>query len=201
MTGTHPDELDLLSYVEGDLGGAARDSVIQHVATCPDCGTRVRELESAREVLRAASPLEFPRDQAALELPPRPEERRVYVSPMRLATVLAPVAAVVALVIGLANLPSGGDDAGGGAGDAAMEAERDAAGGAAEEGAATDIATERPVAAVRGPAPEVAALLRREGFAARVASSNRVVVTDAAAAEVIRALQSRPGGRVEVIVP
>jgi hypothetical protein len=204
MAGTHPDELDLFAYVEGDLGGRERDSVARHLPTCADCGSRIRELEHARDVLRAAPALELPADRATLELPRRTDERRVYVSPMRLATVLAPVAAVVTLIVAVASLTSGGDDAGesaGGGGDAAMEAqppggteETDEAGGAEAASAPSTVLVRR----VQGPPEEVAAALRSRGLDADVVD-NKVVVRDAEPRVVRRALASRPRGSVRVL--
>jgi hypothetical protein len=203
MAGTHPDELDLFAYVEGDLGSTERDSVARHLPTCTDCGSRIRELEHARDVLRAAPALELPADRATLELPRRADERRVYVSPMRLATVLAPVAAVVTLIVALASLTSGGDDAGesAGGGDTAMEAqapggteETDEAGGAEASSAPSTVLVRR----VQGPPEEVAAALRTRGLDADVVD-NKVFVRDAEPRAVRRALASRPRGSVRVL--
>ncbi len=55
-------------------------------------------------------------------------------------------------------------------------------------------------ASVEGPPREVARLLRRQGFDARVVDST-VLVRDAEAEEVRRALVGRPAGPVPVIVP
>lgn len=200
MAGIHPDELDLLSYAEGDLGGTKRASVAEHVAACPDCGSRIRELERARDVLRAAPALEFPAHRrTTAELPRRADERRVYVSPMRLVTVLTPIAAVIALVVALASLPTGGEDSGG-AGAEATPAQGDAGGAeAGEEAGATELsASARLVRRVEGPADEVAAVLRSRGFDAAVVDG-AVVVRNANQSAVRAALASRPRGPVRVV--
>lgn len=212
MAGTHPDELNLLSYVEGELRDSEHDSVATHVRACPECSSHVRELEAARDVLRAAPPLELPAHRASLDLPARPEERRVYVSPLRFVTVLAPVAAVIAVVVALTGLPTRDDaengasrDAGGGAlPTAPAEAESGAAAGedsstlsSGEPGGSSG--ARQLVARVQGPPGRVARVLRRHGYEVFVVDRS-VVVRNAKPAEVRRALADERRGRVEVAV-
>jgi anti-sigma factor RsiW len=208
MAGTHPDELNLLSYVEGELRVTERDSVAAHVRECTECSSRVRELETARDVLRAAPPLEFPAHRAALDLPARTDKRRVHVSPMRFVTVLAPIAVVIALVVA-SGLPTGDDAENGSsrdAGGARATAPTNAPSGAAEGEEATTLASDerggpddadRLVARVEGPPRRVARVLRQRGYEAFLLNGT-VVVRDAKAAQVKRALADERRGRVEV---
>ncbi len=54
MRSTCPSEGERLRLVEGTLGGSDRERVESHVATCEDCGARVRALERLTEALRGA---------------------------------------------------------------------------------------------------------------------------------------------------
>jgi hypothetical protein len=211
MAGTHPDELNLLSYVEGELRDSEHDSVAAHVRACPECSSHVRELEAARDVLRAAPPLELPAHRASLDLSARPEERRVYVSPLRFVTVLAPVAAVIAVVVALTGLPTRDDaedgasrDAGGGALTAPAEAESEAGAGedantlsSGEQAGSSEAG--QLVARVEGPPRRVARVLRQRGYEVFLLDGT-VVVRDARAAAVRRALADQARGPVEVAV-
>jgi hypothetical protein len=91
----------------------------------------------------------------------------------------------------------------------AEEAGQDAGGEAAPEAATTTAAATdeyrvllmEEVASVQGPPGEVARLLRRKGFTARVADGGGVVVQDTNKAAVRKALVGRPAGPVPVFVP
>ena len=159
----------------------------------------MREVELGRTALHTAPRLELSargRDAITEAIGREPRERRLYVSPMRLVTIFAPVAAIVVGVVALANVDFGGDDQADRAGEAAQTAE------AREEGAGAGAGADAlagVVVSVQGPPREVAALLRQRGFAARV-ESGAVVVTGADPASVREALASRPRGAVEVRV-
>ena len=208
MTDTHPDEVDLFSYVEDDLGATRRDAVAAHVAACERCAADVRRLEAAREALRTAPLLELPptRRQALMrELPPQPGRvRSPALSPKRLLAVLTPVAAVFAVVLVLTT----GDDVrefGGGAGGGGAAQERavpEAAG--AEDSAAAPPASASAAPApsalrlVAGPPERTAAFLRKRGYDAR-ALKGSVRVRDVANVERLRrALLTLPPGPVPV---
>jgi Putative zinc-finger len=212
MAGTHPGEPNLLSYVEGDLNGAEHEAVAAHVHACPDCGSRVRELERARDLLRAAPALELPAHRAALDLPPREDERRVYVSPMRFVTLLAPVAAVIAIVVALTGLPTGNDDENGASRDAGGAAETtapaEAESGGTEDAKSPTVPSDgttaltdarRLVTRVEGPPRRVVGVLRQRGYEVFL-QDGTVVVRNAKAAEVRQALADQPRGRVNVAI-
>ena len=118
MAEPHPDEVQLLAFVERDLATGEHDDVANHLRSCPACAGTVGELASARAALRAAPILDLPRDarnRISAGLDTRPPARRAYVSPMRLVTILAPAAVVVAVVAAVASLdgPGGRGDADG----------------------------------------------------------------------------------------
>ena len=54
MAEKHPDELELLSFVEEELDDDARHEVAEHLVACRSCTDQVRRLEAGREALRAA---------------------------------------------------------------------------------------------------------------------------------------------------
>lgn len=213
MSELHPSELELLAHVEGELEEAERERVTAHVVGCSTCAGTVAELEAARAALRSSPLLEPPpelrrrlSDDLDLHTPPR----RVYVSSMRLVTLLAPVAIVFALVAAVAALQraGGGDEMGGGGGGeaartTAAQGSDDAGGGAGEpttegaaegaEGAAT------PLLSVAGPPGEVVARLRARGLDARL-EDGRVVVRGGPPSAVRRALAGRPSGDVDVLL-
>jgi hypothetical protein len=201
----HPDELDLLVYVdEGATTGRGRE-VAAHVAGCDSCGTAVRELQAARSALRSAPRLHLPADRRAAisrALDAHTTARRSYVSPMRFATLLAPVAVAAAIAVAVVQLGDGGGD------ESAGRVEQPAADRAAPEasaGGGQDAATmegaraPEAVRRVAGPAAEVVGVLRSEGLTARL-SGGRVVVSNATPAEVEDALADRANGPVPVVV-
>jgi hypothetical protein len=208
MDGAHPDELDLLAYVEEDLPGERRVSVAEHVAGCPACADSVRQLETARHALRSAPVLELPEARRAAVLAglrERPTRRRPAWRPRIVAPALA-TAAVAAVVAGVVLTV----DWNGGAREESARVTAPAAAEEAEEGgdagapASTDGETRSlaagAVRSVEGPPPEVARFLRRQGFDARVVDS-AVEVRRADPDAVVRALADRPDGPVLVLVP
>jgi hypothetical protein len=212
MAEKHPDELELLAYVEEDLPADARRDVVEHLVTCRACAESVRRLEVGRDALRAAPVLELPadvREEALAGLPERRDPWRPFRPVRRAILVAAPVAAAAAFVgvffFAATQLGGGGDDAD--SGEAAQVAE-DAGGGAdaAETGRAEDADTSAqaletkgpPVVSVAGPPAEVVRTLRREGIDAEVVDG--AVVADARSGEVEAALADRRAGPVEVYV-
>jgi anti-sigma factor RsiW len=204
VTGTHPEDVELFDYVEGDLPAERRAGLEVHLATCAQCSEEVARMQAGREALRESQFLHLPprrRDAIFLNLPAqrRAPGRSPALSPKRLLAILTPVAAVAAVVAALVTtgaLEGGGG--GGGAGQAgatfgAAEAEtsRQASGG----GKAFD-----QLLKVAGPADKVAALLREKGFDARAVGNNRVEVRNATKAQVERALSSRRTGKVRIVI-
>lgn len=206
MDGSHPDELDLLAYVEEDLAEARTLAVAEHLAACRACADSVRRLESARHALRSAPLLELPAERRAAVLaglPARAPRRRFRWRPRVIAPALA-TAAVAAVIAGVVFTVDGN---GGGGEEAAQPAARATAPGAGEEekaGTTTEgdkAALAQGLRPVQGPPRDVALYLRRKGFDARVVDST-VRVRDADPDAVMRALADRPSGRVRVeVVP
>jgi hypothetical protein len=104
----HPSEIELLELVEDDLDPPARAAVEAHVASCPQCGATVSQLEQARAALRAAPLPELPPERQAeifASLGPQERERSgilgFFSSPKRIALVAAPVAAAVVAVVAI----------------------------------------------------------------------------------------------------
>lgn len=204
VTGTHPEDIELFDYVEGDLRADRRAALEVHLASCARCSEQVARVQAGREVLRGSQFLQLPprrREGVFLNLP---EQRRApgrspAFSPKQLLAILTPIAVVTAIVVALVSsggLGSGGGEAGGvGAGGEA----------AGTTNAATDLGGGReaaPAFSVSGSATAVAAELRRKGFDAR-AAGNRVEVRNATRAEVRRALGDRhtlSAGGVEIVI-
>ena len=210
MDGAHPDELELLEFVEEELIEPRKAALAEHVAACSRCAESVRQLETARYALGSAPLLELPgetREAALAALPERSVRRGWSWRPRLAVPAIAATAAVAAVVAGV--VLTGGFDREEGRQSAEVatlseEAGQDAAGAAApEESATTDMSRallDNEAASVEGPPREVARMLRRQGFDARDVDST-VLVQDAEAEEVRRALVGRPAGPVPVIVP
>jgi len=202
VTGTHPNEIELFDYVEGDVTGDRRAQLEAHLASCAECAEHVARVTAGRESLRAAQFLQLPprrREAIFLNLPEqrRGAARSPAMSPKRLLAVLTPIAAVAAVVAALVTTTGnqGGGEAGatGGGGSAA------ARGTQTKESAQMDQSAKGPTLLVAGPAEEVAAELRQKGFDAQ-AVGNRVEVRGATRAEVERALANRRTGRVRIVI-
>jgi anti-sigma factor RsiW len=209
MDGAHPEELDLLAYVEDDLPAERRVSVAEHVAGCLACADAVRQLETARHVLRSAPLLELPEERRSAVLAglrERPTRRRPAWRPRIVAPALA-TAAVAAFVAGIVLTVDwnggGGEEAADLAAPTAVQEE--SAGQTAPEAAAgageNRTSALDAVLSVEGPPGEIARFLRSKGFDARVVDST-VRVRNANPAAVMRALADRPRGPVVVeVVP
>src|SRR6185503_18624798 len=98
MSTTHPSDVELFEYVEGELDGPAAARVRLHVDSCPICAAAIARSDRGRDALRASPILELPesarrtlRDQLGEQEPP-PERPRRW-SAGRLAAILAPIAA------------------------------------------------------------------------------------------------------------
>ena len=200
VIGTHPEDVDLFDYVEGELSADRRAEVETHLASCATCAEQLALVQSGKDALRESQLLQLPpalREAISTSLPMqrRAPGSRPGLSPRRLLALLTPVAAVAAVVVVLVSsgvFETSGDDAASSAAAGAtsqLQAE-DQAGGAEAAG---------PVLKVAGPATNVADELRRKGIRARVVG-NSVEVRDATRAEVQRALANRGMGRIEVVL-
>jgi anti-sigma factor RsiW len=198
VSGTHPDEIQLLDYVEEDLDSASRGVVEAHLAGCPECAEQISRLEAGREALRGAPMLEAP-EHIRPELPERPSARRFTLRPRRLVAVLAPVAVVAAVVAVVATTdPSQNEGDEGQRAAAAQTTAADSAEGGAEA-APSQALSATTVRSVAGPAQEVFQALLAQGFDAR-RLDDRVEVRGATRERVEVALAERPNGPVEVVV-
>ena len=210
MAEKHPDEIELLSYVEEELPTDARQDVAEHLVACRSCAQHVRRLETSRTALRAAAPLELSDERRARMLAALPERRepRSFTRPLkRFLVIAAPVAAAAALIgVVVVNGPYGGGDDSGDAGEAAQAEEgggQDAAEMEQSTGAADQTApltTGTLVRNVAGPASAVVDLLAAEGISAEVNPDDGSVTAQGTAADVRAALEGRPGGIVAVYV-
>ena len=209
MAEKHPDEFELLSYVEEELARDARQEVAEHLVACRSCAEHVRRLEAGRTVLRAAPPLELSDERRARMLAALPERREPWSfrRPLkRVLVIAAPVAAAAALIgVVVVNAPYGSDngdngaaaDAGGDAAEAGGGVEMEQSTGATDQTAPLSITLVRKVA---GPASTVVNLLEAEGIAAEVNPADGSVIAQGNAADVRAALEGRPGGIVAVYV-
>jgi anti-sigma factor RsiW len=198
VTETHPEEVDLFDYVEGDLPADRRAAIEVHLATCATCAEQVGLVQAGKDTLRESQFLHLPPRRREAIFMNLPEQRRApgrspALSPKRLLAILTPIAAVAAVVVALVSsggIGTNGDAGGGSAAATSAQQMQDQAGGA--ERAA-------PVMKVAGPATAVVDELRRKGLAARVVG-NSVEVRDATRAEVQRALENWRTGGVEVVL-
>jgi hypothetical protein len=206
VTGTHPEDVDLFDYVEGELPAARLEQLEAHLASCARCTEQVGRVRAGRDVLRESQLLELSpqRRQAILaSLPERPAPRRRFsVTPKRALTVLVPVAAVGAVV---AAIVTTGEFSGSGSGGGGITARAEAAqtssqasGGGGEAAPTTDQAFERALLTSGSPAA-VAAELRRKAIDARVVGDH-VEVHGATRAEVRQALGKRREGSVRIVI-
>ena len=201
VAGTHPNEIELFDYVEGDVTGDLKAQLEAHLASCAECAEHVARVTEGRESLRAAQFLQLPprrREAIFLNLP---EQRRGAVrspamSPKRLLAVLTPIAAIVAVVVALVSTTGNGNQ--GGEAAATSAGGGTARGTATKESAPADQATYSQLL-VSGSAEQVAAQLRQKGFDAQVVR-NRVEVRNATRAQVLRALANRRTGRVRIVI-
>jgi anti-sigma factor RsiW len=197
VSGTHPDEIQLLDYVEDELDTASRGVVDAHLAGCAECADQISRLEAGREALRSAPMLEAPAGLLG-ELPEQARPARRSFRPRRAIAILAPVAAiagVVAIVATTSPDEGGGDEAARAVG---AQTAADSAEGEGLEAAPTQAFSPATVRSVAGPAREVVQVLLAKGFEAR-RLDGRVEVRGATPETVEIALADRPNGPVEVI--
>jgi anti-sigma factor RsiW len=179
MAGTHPEDVELLAYVDEELDATRAGEIAAHMRTCETCASQVRDLAAARDALRAAPLLHLPAKRRssiigglpAPDQPARARPRRL----LALVTVLLVVAAVLAVVAAQENGPTVGGEAERAAEQAPSqtgETGRDRTGeaGRADDRAVPEAALSGapPVARVDGPPTRVADFLREQGYDARV---------------------------------
>jgi anti-sigma factor RsiW len=201
VTGTHPEEIELFDYVEGDLPEVRRMDVETHLAACAACSEQVARVQAGRDALRESQFLQLPprsREGVFMNLPERRGDvrRSPALSPKQLLAILTPIAAVAAVAVAL--ISSGGTNNE----NAASGAAQTSAGGATAESAQEDTSAPQALGklrAVAGPADEVAAQLRNKGIDARVVNG-RVEVRDATREQVDAALGDRRAGKVEIVI-
>jgi anti-sigma factor RsiW len=201
VTGTHPDEIELFDYVEGDVSTDRRAEIETHLATCTSCADHVARVQAGKDVLRDSQFLHLPprrRDAIFMNLPEqrRSSRRSPALSPKRLLAILTPVVAVAAVIVALVSTGDMGSSsrdqaASGGGATAQVESS------AEDSGAPT--AGFRALKSVAGPASEVAAALRNKGIDARVVDGH-VEVRGATKDEIDQALGRRKAGDVEIII-
>jgi len=195
VSGTHPDEIQLLDYVEDDLDTASRGVVEAHLAGCAECAEQISRLQAGREALRGAPMLEAPAGLLG-ELPEHARPARRSFRPGRAIAILAPVAAIAGVVAIVATTnPGEGDGGDEGARAVAAQTAQAQEGGGEELAPAFDAAVVRSVA---GPARDVVQVLQAKGFDAR-RLDGRVEVRGATPESVGVALEDRPNGPVEVV--
>lgn len=207
MAGMHPEKLELLSYLEGDLDDTRRGQVASHLETCDRCAQELRAVEAGRAALHSAPMLELPPERLEAMLTRLPSGTATSPGLIRRALpVAAALAAVAALAGGafvLGTSGEGGDDAAGVAQDEANDAGGGGEAAATTDGSTTDKRQSAPTtdkaALVAGSPTNVARRLRRDGFDAR-AVNGRVIVRGATAAEVRKALETLDTGPVRVVV-
>jgi anti-sigma factor RsiW len=200
VTGTHPEEVELFDYVEGELSANRRAELKVHLASCATCAEQVALVQAGKDALSESQLLHLPPPRREVISTSLPEHRRARgrgpaLSPRRLLAILTPIAAVAAVVVALVTFgginTNGNDDEGSAAAGATSQLQAEDQAGGAEAAA--------PVMKVAGPATAVADELRRKGLAARVVG-NSVEVRDTSRAEVQNALKNRPTGRVEIVL-
>jgi anti-sigma factor RsiW len=197
VAGTHPDDIELFDYVEGDLPEARRTEIQAHLAACGECSRQVSRVESGREALRGAQFMHLPERRAEgvfMNLPTQVKEpgRRRALSPKQLLAVLTPVIAVAAVIAVLASSGTGGSPQQAASGGAAATANDSSGSSGAEALQATSLSS-------KGTPADVADELRTKGFDAAV-KNDQVVVTGSTKKAVREALADRGPGDVQIVV-
>lgn len=94
---THPSEL-ISAYLDGELTGAERAKLVEHLASCGRCSADLEDLQRVRTAVRSLPVLDIPEGlmpEAEAEVIPAHRNRGVL---------LGAAAAIVALVIAVAAL-------------------------------------------------------------------------------------------------
>ena len=202
VTGTHPEEIELFDYVEGDLSEPRRAEIDAHLESCGPCSEQVSRVQAGREALRESQFLHLPprrREGVFMDLPERRRApgRSPALSPKQLLAILTPIAAVAAVAIVLFGSGPSTNENASSAGAAGATTESATAQRQAEDSVAPKALSS--FGSVVGPANRVAARLRRKDIDARVANG-RVEVRNATREKVEQALGNRRSGRVEIVL-
>ncbi|HYM64472.1 MAG TPA: hypothetical protein VES61_07320, partial [Gaiellaceae bacterium] len=213
MAGMHPEELELLAYLEGELDDQRRGQVASHLETCEMCTDDLRAAKAGRAALRSAPMIDLPAERLEALLTRLPS--RAATSPgllRRTLPVAAALAAVAALAGGAFVLGTSGEGDDSGSAGGLTQDEASSAGGADTGGSAGEVqegtvteafedAETSPLKAksVAGSPASVARRLRRGGFDAGVVNGE-VIVRGATHAEVRKALEPLGPGSVQVFV-
>ena len=209
MAEKHPDEFELLSYVEEESATDARQEVAEHLVACRSCAEQLRRLRPAAPLCGLLRPRALRRATGAHARRATRAARAVELQgPLkRVLVIAAPVAAAAALIgVVVVNGPYGGDDAGdaggGRGGCRALEmgqAEEESA-GEGEEGGGADatVPAGTLVRNVAGPASAVVDLLAAEGISAKANQNSSVTAQGRQPTRA--ALEGRPDGTVAVYV-
>jgi anti-sigma factor RsiW len=195
---THPHDIELFEYVEGELPAARRDEIAAHLAACDVCAEQVELATAGRQTLRDVGLTELPegrRDEILRNLPRQEPERALRERVGFPKGLLVGLAVLLVVAAFTAVLVKGGGNS--------MESSAGATGGGAAEATATgggglDAAHAADLSASGSP-EDVAEELQRRGFKASV-QQDRVVVHGATKAQVREALADRGPGDVEVVV-
>ena len=175
MAGMHPEELELLAYLEGELDDPRHAEVASHLEACDRCAQELRSVESGRAALRSAPMLELPSGRLEAMLTrcrPRCETAGLIRQVLPVAAALAAVAALAGGAFVLGTIDGGDDESA----SAPAQGEASDAGGGGEAVATTGGATTDkrqsgsvPLKAVSvaGSPATVARRLRSDGFDAR----------------------------------
>ena len=116
MAGNHPNDIELLEYVEGDLDERAAATVREHLAACETCAGEVARLQQASAALQATPLLELPADRQQQILASLPAQEREHhrmrglFTRRRVLAVLAPAAVAAAIVVAVVSLDGTGAD-------------------------------------------------------------------------------------------
>jgi anti-sigma factor RsiW len=194
---THPHDIELFEYLEGELPAARRDEIAAHIAACDVCAEQVELATAGRQALQGVGLTELPqgrRDEILRNLPRQEPERTLRERvgfPKGLLVGLAVLLVVAAFTAVLVKGGGNSTESSAGA-TGAGAAEATSTGGGLDAAHAADLSAS-------GSPEAVAEELQRRGFKASV-QQDRVVVHGATKAQVREALADRGPGDVEVVV-
>jgi hypothetical protein len=102
---THPDHEQLSAYIDGELAGADRDDLEQHLTGCSDCSSTLRALRATVADMRALpSPVPSEHDRWALRSAIAKARRRPAERYRRWVVGAGSAAAVAAAIVGVLSL-------------------------------------------------------------------------------------------------
>jgi putative zinc finger protein len=102
---THPDPAQLSAYIDGELTGAERDDLEQHLTGCSDCSATLRALRATVADMRALpAPLPSEQESWALRAAITKARKRPATRYQRWAIAAGSVAAVAIAIVTVANV-------------------------------------------------------------------------------------------------